>query len=49
MDNISYDILSEGHYFMEDTILCYIDHHAIISIKLIMDVQRKIHGLEKLF
>ena len=23
MDNISYDILSEGHYFMEDTILCY--------------------------
>jgi len=23
MDNISYDILSGGHYFMEDTILCY--------------------------
>jgi hypothetical protein len=24
MDNISYDILSGGHYFMKDTILCYI-------------------------
>jgi len=24
MDNISYDILSGGHYFMEDTILYYI-------------------------
>jgi len=23
MDNISYDILSGGHYFMDDTILCY--------------------------
>ena len=23
MDNISYDILSGEHYFMEDTILCY--------------------------
>jgi len=23
MDNISYDILSGGHYFMKDTILCY--------------------------
>jgi len=23
MDNILYDILSGGHYFMEDTILCY--------------------------
>ena len=28
MDNISYDILSGGHYFMENTILCYTKHYT---------------------